>query len=284
MRGSIAAGHTAAMSPPAPTAAQLPAPFEQLLRRHRSIRRFKPEPIAPDLVDRVCELAIAGSSSSGNLNMISIVRSRSLESRQRLYELHFEQPMVLQAPLTLTFCADSHRTRQWLAQRGARLNFGNFLSYHVAAFHAIIVAQTAALAFESHGLGICYMGTTLHRMRELSEHLRLPSHVVPVTSMVVGWPDEAPAARDRLPLSAYVHDEAYQPKSAADIDALYAERELRGWQRYREAMGEEMDRWREQGIDNLAKFYTSDHKYATPRFEQDSAEMAAFLVERGFMP
>ena len=152
-------------TPPPAAAAQA---MEALLRQHRSIRAFKPDEIAPALVDEVCRLGIAGSSSSGNLNMVSIVRSRDAAKRQALYQLHFEQPMVLQAPLTLTFCADSHRTRQWLAQRGARLNFGNLLSYHVAAFDALIVAQSMALAFEAHGLGICYMGTTLHRMRETS--------------------------------------------------------------------------------------------------------------------
>jgi hypothetical protein len=112
----------------------------------------------------------------------------------------------------------------------------------------------------------------------------LPSHVVPVTSMVVGWPNEAPNKRDRLPLAAFVHDEAYAPKTAADIDALYAERDVRGWQRYREAHGEAMDALKAQGIENLAQFYTSDHKYATPLFEADSRAMAEFLAERGFMP
>jgi nitroreductase len=110
----------------------------------------------------VLEESLAGSSSSGNLNMVSVVRTRDPERKRRLHELHFAQPMVLQAPLVLTFCADSFRTRAWLAQRGARLGFADLISYHVAAFDAIILAQTTALALESHGLGICYLGTTLH--------------------------------------------------------------------------------------------------------------------------
>lgn len=258
--------------------------MSRLLARHRSIRKFKDVDIPPALVDEVCRLAIAGSSSSGNLNMIAIVRSRNARRRERLCELHFGQTMVLQAPLVLTFCADSHRTRSWLAQRGARLNFGNLISYHVAAFDAIIVAQTAALAFESHGLGICYMGTTLHSMRGIAELLELPDHCVPVTSMVVGVPDEAPDARDRLPLAAYVHDEVYRRHDAAAIDALYAQRERKGWERYRTLMPETFERMQAEGIDSLARFYTSDHKYPPDRFADDSIELRGFLESRGFMP
>lgn len=258
--------------------------IQPLLQAHRSIRRFKPDPIDPDLLDRVMHDAFAGSSSSGNLNMVSVVRTRDPVRKQRLHELHFEQPMVAQAPLVLTFCADTFRTRQWLAQRGARLNFDNLLSWHVAAFDAIIVAQTTALALEAEGLGICYMGTTLHSMRGIADCLELPSHCLPVTSLVVGWPDEAPPQRDRLPMAAWCHDETYRRPGAEDIDALFGPREERGWARYR-ALGEEfaaeMDR---RGITSLAQFYTSDMKYAPQVFQQDSLALRALLEERGFLP
>ena len=260
------------------------AAFARLMASHRSIRQYEPRPIDPALVDAVCEQALAGSSSSGNLNMISIVRTRDPERKKKLYELHFEQPMVEQAPLVVTFCADTFRTRQWLAQRGARLNFANLIGYHVAAFDAIIVAQTAALAFESHGLGICYMGTTLHSMRGIADFLELPPNCLPVTSMVVGWPAESPPQRDRLPAAAYLHDEVYQRPSSAQIDERFAAREQRGWARYR-AMGPEViRRMDELGITSLAQFYTSDMKYAPAPFERDSQALRELLEERGFLP
>src|SRR5512134_51834 len=179
----------------------------RLLRQHRSIRRYLPTPIDPALIDEVCADAIAGASSSGNLNSVSIVLTRDPRRKRRLYELHLEQPMVLEAPLVMTFCADWHRTRSWLRQRGARDNFNNLLGYHVAAYDAMIVAQNVCLGFEARGLGICYMGTTLHSMTEIAEFLELPDTCLPVTSMVVGWPDEDPAKRDRLPLHAFLHQE-----------------------------------------------------------------------------
>jgi nitroreductase len=257
--------------------------FSALLRAHRSIRAFEPREIDPLLLDRVLEESLAGSSSSGNLNMVSVVRTRDPERKRRLHELHFSQPMVLQAPLVLTFCADTFRTRAWLTQRGARLGFADLISYHVAAFDAIILAQTTALALESHGLGICYMGTTLHSMRAIADFLELPEKCVPVTSMVVGWPAEQPGARDRLPPAAWIHDERYRPPGPEDIDTNFRDRERRGRERYL-SMGEAMQRrWDEHGITSLAQFYTSKIKYDPDTFAEDSAALEALLRERGFL-
>ncbi len=255
----------------------------ELFNSHRSIRQYKPDAIDPALIEQACAEAIAGASSSGNLNSMSIVLSRDAARRQRLWELHHQQDMVLQAPLTVTLCADWWRTRQWLAARGARDNFNNLIGYHVAAFDAIIVAQNLALAFEARGLGICYMGTTLNSMRGIAEFLELPDTCLPVTSLVVGYPDEDPPKRDRLPLRAFLHDELYQRPDAAELDAIYAERERLGWERYLS-----IPRLRalieEHGIRSLAEFYTSPHKYDPDQHAIDSALLRELLVDKHFLP
>ncbi len=256
--------------------------FSALLQRHRSIRRYKPDAIDPALVQQVCADAIAGGSSSGNLNSISIVLTRDAARKRRLYELHFEQEMVLQAPLVVTFCADWFRTREWLRQRGARDNFDNLIGWHVAAVDAIIVAQNVCLGFEARGLGICYMGTTLHSMRAIADFLELADTCLPVTTIVVGHPDEAPAQRDRLPLAALLHDERYRRPDAGGIDAIYAQREVRGWQRYM-AMPELKAEIERLGITSLAEFYTSEAKYDPDAFRADSAALRALLEERHFL-
>jgi len=256
--------------------------MSRLMQGHRSIRAYQDRDIDPGWLDAVLAEALAGSSSSGNLNMVSVVKTRDPARKARLCELHFSQPMVKQAPLVLSFCADTFRTRQWLAQRGARLGFGDFISWHVAAFDAVILAQTVALALESHGLGICYMGTTLHSMREIADFLECPDHCLPVTSMVVGWPAESPAQRDRLPPAAWIHDERYRRPTEADIDAHFSDRERRGRERYL-ASGPEMARlWQEHGITSLAQYYTSKIKYDPESFALDSAKLRTLLVERGF--
>jgi len=252
-----------------------------VLRRHRSIRRYLPTPLDPALVAEVCADAIAGGSSSGNLNSVSIVLTRDPERKHRLYELHLEQPMVLEAPLVMTFCADWHRTRTWLRQRGARDNFNNLLGYHVAAYDAMIVAQNVCLGFEARGLGICYMGTTLYSLPDLVEFLQLPQTVVPVTSIVAGFPAEDPPKRDRLPVSALLHDEVYRMPSGADIDATYTERERRGWQRYMSSP-EIKAGIEAAGITSLAEYYTSKIKYDPDYFVPKSGEIRALLERQGF--
>ncbi|MFZ4649513.1 MAG: nitroreductase family protein [Rubrivivax sp.] len=257
--------------------------LQDTLLRHRSIRAFKPDPVDPTLVEEVCAQAIAGGSSSGNLNTVSIVLTRDPARKQRLHELHFEQEMVLQAPLVMTFCADMHRTRSWLARRGARDNFGNLIGWHVAAVDAIIVAQNVCLGFEARGLGICYMGTTLHSMGALASFLELPPTCLPVTSIVVGVPAEDPPKRDRLPLQAFLHDETYHAAEGAELDAVYAEREVRGWKRYMstprlKALAEE------HGITSLAQFYTSRVKYDPEVFQRDSDALRETLHKAGFHP
>jgi nitroreductase len=149
--------------------------FSRLMTTHRSIRAFQDKGVDPALVNRVLVEALQGSSSSGNLNMVSVIKTVDVERKKRLCELHFDQPMVLQAPLVLTFCADSHRTRSgW---RSAARGWASATSSAGMwrAIDAIILAQTTALALESHGLGICYMGTTLHSMGAIAEFLECPT-------------------------------------------------------------------------------------------------------------
>jgi len=254
-----------------------------LLNGHRSIRKYKPDPIPETLIQDVCGEAIAGASSSGNLNSVSLVLTRDPERKRRLYELHFEQDFVLQAPLVVTFCADWFRTREWLRLRGARDNFDNFIGYHVAAFDAMILSQNVSLGFEARGLGICYMGTTLHSMTEIAEYLELPDTCLPVTTIVVGYPDEDPAKRDRLPLAAFLHNETYRRPTPAEIEATYRDREIKGWARYM-AYPELKAEIEKRGIQSLAQFYTSDAKYPPDEFRRDSDKLRALLESKHFLP
>jgi len=256
--------------------------MSQLLRSHRSIRQFKTDPIDPALIERVCHDAILGSSSSGNLNTFALVLTEDPERKAHLCGLHYDQPMIKQAPLLITFCADTNRTRRWLKLRGARDNFNNLQGFIVAAFDAIILAQSVALGFEAHGLGICYLGTTIDGATDIARYLELPETVVPVTSLVVGWPDEAPAARDRLPLAAYLHRERYQPPADEALLDIYRDRETKGWKRYQALGPEIVQAMAERGITSLAQFYTSDLKYAPSRCEATSEQFSQLLVDQGY--
>lgn len=256
--------------------------FSDLCQGHRSIRKYKPDEIPSDLIHQVLADAVAGGSSSGNLNSCSMILTRDADRKQRLYELHSEQDMVLEAPLVITFCADWYRTRQWLKLWDARDNFNNFLGYHVAIGDAFIVAQNACLGFEAHRLGICYMGTTLFKLREIGEFLELPETCVPVTTIVVGYPNENPKKRDRLPINGLIFEEKYSSADAKKIDEIYNDREKKGWDRYMQI--EEYRQFAEtRGLTSLAQFYTSEIKYDPDFFAQCTKEIESYLKEKGFL-
>ncbi len=256
--------------------------FSRLLRSHRSIRKYKSDPVSPELIDQVLRDAIAGSSSSGNLNGYALILTRDRARKAELCKMHFDQPMIEQAPLLITFCADVHRTRRWLRLRGARDNFNNFEGFLVAAFDAIILAQSVALGFESHGMGICYLGTTLDSCDRISKFLELPETCFPVTSVVVGVPDETPVKRDRLPLAAYIHDEKYQHVADDEFLRIYADREVKGWERYRSLGGEIAQEMERLGITNLAQYYTSEMKYPPEEVLASSRRIRDLLVAKCF--
>ena len=117
----------------------------------------------------------------------SMVVTTDKHVREQLWEVHFKQNMVLQAPVILTFCADINRFTKWCNQRKASPGFDNFLSFTTASIDALLASQNVAVAAEANGLGICYLGTTTYNADKIIEILQLPKGVVPIATLVVGY-------------------------------------------------------------------------------------------------
>lgn len=251
-----------------------------VIHNHRSIRRYKPDPVPEELLTEILSAGIR-ASSSGNMQTYSIIVTRDRDLRTRLYRAHMLQDMVLQAPLLVTFCADFHRMKRWLDLNAAPQNFDNFMSFMVAAIDAVLVSQNAALAAEAHGLGICYLGSTLANCDQVGDILELPPHVVPVAGFTLGYPDQDPPPRDRLPLAGLVHRETYQDYSDEQIAAIYQKRESAGWERYM-AIPRLRKLIQEAGVGNLAQVYTVV-KYRRESHQTFSQQVLAYLAQQGFM-
>ncbi|MBN1145450.1 MAG: nitroreductase family protein [Bacteroidales bacterium] len=196
----------------------------KIILDHRSIRNYKEDPV-PDSVLQEILTAATRASTTGNMQVYSIVVTTETPVKEMLWEAHFRQNMVKQAPLVLTFCADFNRFNKWCRLRKADPGYDNFLSFMTAAIDALLASQNCALAAESHGLGICYLGTTTYNADKIIDVLNLPEAVVPVTTLVIGYPAESPELTDRLPVDAVVHHEKYHDYTPRDIDRLYAEKE-----------------------------------------------------------
>jgi nitroreductase len=247
---------------------------------HRSIRAYRPDPIPPEQLDAILHAATR-ASSSGNMQTYSIIVTRDAERRRALWRLHFEQDMILQAPVLLTFCVDWNRMNRWCRQRDADPGYGNVLSFLVGFADALIAAQNAALAAESLGYGICYMGTTICAVPGLIDLFLLPPDVFPATTLVIGKPDESPPLRARLPIESIVHDEQYRDFDEARVTETYRSREVEGWDRYM-AFPDLARDIRESGVTNLAQVYTIV-KYTRESNVRISRELIDALQAQGFM-
>ena len=194
------------------------------IMNHKSIRKFKNKPIEENLLKKILE-AGTRASTTGNMQVYSMIVSTDASLKKKLWEVHFKQDMVKQAPVIITFCADFNRFTKWCKINNAKTGYDNFLSFYTATIDALLVAQNVALAAEDNGLGICYLGTTTYNAEEIIEILQLPELVVPVTALAIGYPDENPPLTDRLPLEAVVHYEKYNDYSNETIKKLYKEKE-----------------------------------------------------------
>lgn len=192
----------------------------------RTIRRYRKEEISNDLLERILAAGIR-TSTTGNMQVYSIIVTKDETMKKRLAPAHFNQPMVTEAPVVLTFCADFNRFCKWCSQREAEPGYDNFLSFMTAAIDALLVAQTVCNAAEEEGIGICYLGTATYNADLIIEVLGLPRRVVPVATVTMGWPAEMPEQPDRLPPEAVIHREVYHDYTAAIIDDLYRAKEAR---------------------------------------------------------
>lgn len=193
---------------------------------HKTIRKYKEKKIDDNTLNQILNAAIR-ASNTGNMQVYSIIVTQDKEMKEKLAPTHFNQPMVTQAPVLLTFCADFNRFNKWCRERKAEPGYDNFISFLTAAIDAIIAAQNACLEAESHGLGICYLGTAIYNADKIIDILKLPKGVIPITAVTIGYPDENPPLTDRLPAEAVVHYEKYKDFTAEDIDKLYKEKEAR---------------------------------------------------------
>lgn len=244
----------------------------ELLINRRTIRKYSDEAVSDALLNEILEAAIR-TSTTGNMQLYSIIVTRDDKMKEEMAPLHFNQPMIRNAPVTLTFCADFNRFNKWCRLRKAEPGYDNFLSFMTAAIDALLVAQTASIAAESKGLGICYLGTVIYTAGKIIELLQLPAGVVPVATVTLGWPAETPPQPDRLALATVVHNEKYTDYSDSMIESAYAEKEERD---------DSKQFIRENNKETLAQVFT-DVRYKKGDNETFSKILLDVIRQQGFM-
>ena len=194
------------------------------IKNRRTIRKYSDKEVSEKLLNTLLEEA-ERTPTMGNLQLYSVVITRSEEGKKALAPAHFNQPMVTEAPVVLTICADFHRTSIWAENRNAVPGYDNFLSFINASSDALLYTQTFCNLAEEAGLGTCFLGTTVYMPQMIIDTLKLPKLVFPISTITLGWPAEDPSQSDRLPLRAIIHHEHFEDYTPAKIDDFYAEKE-----------------------------------------------------------
>ena len=242
------------------------------IKERRTIRKYTQQPVSDELLNRLIEDA-SRTQTMGNLQLYSVVVTRDDEMKRRLSPAHFHQPMVEEAPVVLTICADFRRTTLWCENRQADPGYDNFLSFMNAATDALLYTQTFCNLAEEEGLGCCYLGTTVYMPQIIIDTLHLPRLVIPVATITVGWPAEEPPLSDRLSLEAFVHQETYHDYSPEAIDRYYA---------YKESLPENQEFVRINQKETLAQVFT-DCRYTRRDNVAMSEGLMKVLKEQGFL-
>lgn len=232
----------------------------------RTIRSYSSEEVSQELLTDLLEQA-SHAPTTGNMQLYSVIITRDPEMKKLLAPAHFGQPQVTGCSVLLTFCADFNRFVKWCGQRNAVPGYDNLQSLVTAVLDTVIFAQQFNTVAELNGLGCCYLGTTTYNAPDITKVLSLPTRVVPVVTLSVGYPDGEGREDGRLPVEAVIHNEQYHDYSPEDIDRLYAEKEAR----------EDSAAYiKENGKDTLAQVFT-DVRYTREANEAFSKVLKDFL-------
>jgi len=198
--------------------------FDAIFRR-RSIRKFKTDPVSPELITRCLEAARCAPSGT-NCQPWKFLVVRSAEKRQALMDAAYGQSAFAQAPVVVVLLGDTKayrkrfRTAQELIAVGAL--DADAAKKALAAYQEIkrddeedgtvgitmncmLAGQNLILEATDQGLGSCWV--MLFKKERVAEIFNLPKTLFPVALIPLGYADQHPLPRPRYPLSEVALDE-----------------------------------------------------------------------------
>ena len=177
------------------------------ISEHASVRKFTDQPISEEQTRMIVECAQMASTSS-HFQACSIIEVRDTARREVLKECSGGQKWTVTAPLVLLFCADLHRGSRYFDNIDKDV-FSNTEFYTVGVIDAALAAQNAFIAAESMGLGGVIVGGIRNDVQKLIDTFNLPELVAPLFALCLGYPDDKPGVKPRLPREAVHKIDSY---------------------------------------------------------------------------
>ncbi len=169
----------------------------EAIKGRRSVRRFRPEPVDDEDLEKILEAAIA-APSAGNCQPWEFVVVKDSLIKQKLREAAHNQAQLTEAPVVLVVCANMKRNAERYGERGHDL----YCIQDTAA-----AAQNIHLATYGLGYGTCWVGA--FDERAVADAIRAQADVRPVVMIPIGRPAEKPAPRPRLSLKEISHRDCF---------------------------------------------------------------------------
>jgi FMN reductase (NADPH) len=235
-------------------------PVIDCLMNHRSVRKFKPDPIPQETIDTLLRAGVR-AATAGCMQPYAFV---VLDDPEVLKKVSY-----IPGPLAIVAVVDLHRVKRYYELNDAPFYNDQAVNLFISYWDATIALHNVVIAAESLGLGCVYIGMVLSQ--DLRESLGVPDYVVPAGLVTLGYPDESPSLAPRLPLEAVVHRNGYHIPSDDDIREWYRVHDEPWRKRFENEWSEERrQKSIEHGVTNRAQAWTIGHY--TPDFIHDQSQ------------
>lgn len=184
----------------------------ELINNHRSIRKFTAQTVEQSQINKIIQAGQAASTSSF-MQTCTVIQVNDRDKRAALAASTGNQKCVIDASVFLVFCADIHRHHLVCNRQNIKMQQGFTEHFIIATVDCSLFAQNVAIVAESEGLGIVYIGGIRNDIERVKEILILPDQVYPVFGMCLGYPDQNPEVKPRLPLEVVLKQDVYTEPS-----------------------------------------------------------------------
>ena len=192
----------------------------RLLQSHRSIRQFTGQKIEQEIVEELVR-AGQGAPTSSFIQACTVIQVNDRSDREKLAEYAGNQVYVAEAPVFLVFCADMQRHRLVCRMQDTEMLSGYTEQFITATVDCALFAQNILTAAESLGLGGVFIGGIRNQIAKVADLLGLPDLVYPVFGLCLGYPDQDPEVKPRLPLSVVLKQDRYDDSGDEQVIGEY---------------------------------------------------------------
>jgi FMN reductase (NADPH) len=234
----------------------------ETILNHRSLRQFEDKPLTDEQIKTIVSCAQSASTSSF-IQAYSIIGVKDKEKKMKLAQIAGNQGYVEKNGHLFVFCADLYRHSiiGEKEQKEVTLSIESTEKFMVSLIDASLAAQNAAIAAESLGLGICYIGGIRNNLDEVKKLLKTPERVIPLFGLVVGYPSKLTDKKPRLPFEHVYHEDEYEQNTEVYVQQLQKYDHLISSYYEERTGGKRTDRWTEQManmLDRKSRMYMKD--------------------------